>query len=327
MDFLKDSMLRAFRKHIVIICSAVVVLFILGFLTDVFRTSKGIPQFIWLFGAVVSLGAIITILLKVSMIHSQLAENNAKLEQIGEVLEKSRVVLSQLCQSARLSESVKSVVFHDADRQALRETVFDKLQQKDFDVTYQIIGQIANLPAYNEFASQLRTEVDEYRSATDQERINQIIAHIEKLLDGFQWAKASTQIEQLIKSEPSSEKAKAMRQKLLDNKEQRKKVLLTAWDDAVNRRATDRGLEILRELDLYLTPSEGLALQEAAKDVFRNKLHNLGVQFSIAVSEMEWDKALQIGRDIIRGFPNSKMAEEIREKIQALEQRVSQQPR
>ena len=141
------------------------------------------------------------------------------------------------------------------------------------------------MPGYKELADQLRTEANEYRDATDTERMNQVITYIEKLFDSYQWTKASIQIERLIKDYPESEKAKAMRQKLLDKKEERKKMLLTAWDEAVKRQATDRGLEILRELDLYLTPNEGLALQEAARDVYRTKLHNLGVQFSLAVSD------------------------------------------
>jgi hypothetical protein len=76
---------------------------------------------------------------------------------------------------------------------------------------------------------------------------------------------------------------------------------------------------------LYLTPNEGLALQEAARDVFRTKLHNLGVQFSLAVSEKQWTQALQTGRQIIRDFPNSRMADEIREKVDILSQKVEQQ--
>jgi len=84
-------------------------------------------------------------------------------------------------------------------------------------------------------------------------------------------------------------------------------------------------LEILRELDQYLTPNEGLALQEGARDVFRTKLHNLGVQFSLAVSGKQWAKALETGMEIIRDFPNSRMAEEIREKIDALKTHSQQQ--
>jgi hypothetical protein len=118
-----------------------------------------------------------------------------------------------------------------------------------------------------------------------------------------------------------------LRRKLLIKREERKKVLLNAWDDAVNRRATDRSLEILKELDLYLTPQEAVTLQEAARDVFKDKLHNLGVQFSLAISGEQWDKALEIGRQIIHDFPNSRMSEEIREKMDVLKQKVELQNR
>jgi hypothetical protein len=149
---------------------------------------------------------------------------------------------------------------------------------------------------------------------------------VEKLFEGYRWAEAGTEIENLIRKYPNSEEAKALRQKLLTKKEERKKVLLAAWNDAVQRKATDRSLEILRELDQYLTPNEGLALQEAAKDVFKTKLHNLGVQFSFALSGKNWARALEIGRQITRDFPNSKMAEEIRERLDFLREKAEQQP-
>lgn len=91
---------------------------------------------------------------------------------------------------------------------------------------------------------------------------------------------------------------------------------------AVQRKETDRCLELLKELDLYLTPNEGSALREAASDVFRSKLHNLGTQFSIAVTEKRWDEALDIGQKIVNDFPNSKMAVEIRAKLDVLKQHV-----
>ncbi len=241
------------------------------------------------------------------------------------MLEKNRSVLTQINQNTRLSETAKTMAFRDADRQSLREAVFDKLQQQDFDTAYEIIDEIAHSTIYQELAEQLRAEADKYHDATDAERVNQVIALIEKLFENYQWAKASSRIERLIKDYPKSEEAKAMRQKLLDKKQERKKILLTAWDDAVKRQDTDRSLEVLRELDLYLTPNEGLALQEAARDVFRNKLHNLGVRFSLAISEKRWDEAVKTGERIMHDFPNSRMAEEIREKWNILKQKLKQQ--
>jgi hypothetical protein len=270
------------------------------------------------------LATVILILSKTFKILNSLAENGAKLEKITETLEKNRSVLTQINQNTRLSEAAKAIAFRDADMQSLREAVFDKLQQQDFDTTYEIIDEIARRVEYKGLAEQLRTQANNYRDATDAERVNQVIAHIEKLFESSQWAKSSAQIERLIRDFPKSENAKAMRQKLLDKKEERKKILLNAWDDAIKRQATDRSLEILRELDLYLTPNEGLALQEAAKDVFRNKLHNLGVQFSLAVSGKQWEKAIEAGEQIIRDFPNSRMAEEIHEKWDILKQKIEQ---
>jgi len=327
MNLEKDQPLRRYKWHIIIIGLILVAVVLLTIFTDIFQTPKAspLPQLVQLVGTLLFLGVALIILSRVLKILATLQENDTKLEKITGSLEKSREVLTQINQNTRLSETAKAIAFRDAEIQSLREAVFDKLQQQDFNTTYKIIDEIAHSTIYQELAKQLHAEADKYRDATDQERENQVIAHVEKLFENYQWAKASALIERLIKAYPNSEKAKEMRQKLLDKKQERKKALLEVWDDAVKRQATDQSLEILRELDLYLTPNEGLALQEAAREVFRTKLHNLGVQFSIAVSEKQWNRAVDIGQQIIHNFPNSKMAEEIREKMRILRQKVTPQ--
>jgi len=324
MAMRKDRFLWRFKWHIVIIYIALMAVVLLAILTGIFGTPEEgqIPPVIWLLGGFVLLIVVLIMLSKILKILDRLQDNSTKLERTIDALEKNRSVLTQINQSTRLSETAKAIAFRDADRQSLREAVLDKLQQQDFDTACEIIDEIAHRAGYKELAKQLRDEADKYCDATDVGRVNQVVAHVEKLFEDCQWAKASAEIEKLIKAYPDSEKAKAMRQQLLDRKEERKKILLNAWDDAVKRRATDRSLEILKDLDQYLTPNEALALQEAARDVFKNKLHNLGVQFSLAVSGKQWTKAVGIGRRIIRDFPNSKMSEEIREKMNILKQKV-----
>ena len=294
------------------------------FFTDIFATTVQIPQLVWLILGLMLLVALTTIIAKTVNLLDTLERNGIKLEKLAEAQEKSRLELTQISQNIRLSETAKTIAFRDSDRQTLREAVFDKLQQQDFDSAYNIIDEISSYSIYSKLVEQLRSQADKYRDATDTERISQVIEHIEKLFEDYQWTKASNLVERLINAHPNSEQAKDMRQRLLDKKQERKKNLLNAWDDAVKRRATDHSLEILRELDQYLTPNEGLALQEAARDVFRNKLHNLGVQFSIAVSARQWPKAIETGQQIIHDFPNSKMAEEIRQKMEVLKQMALQ---
>ena len=327
MDSQYDSFFAKFKWHIVIIGAALAIVILLATFTNVFMSSKVnvLQNLILLLGALVFLSALLAMLSRLFKIVDALKDNSTKLEEVTGALEKIHTGLAQINHSTRLSEKAKAIAFRDEEKRSLREAVFDKLQQHDFDAAYEIINEIDNRPEYKELAEQLQTQADKYRNATEEERISQVITHIEKLFEDYLWAKASAQIERLIESYPNSERAKAMRQRLFDQKQGRKKILLAAWDDAVQSQDTDRSLTILKELDMYLTPNEGLALQEAARDVFRTKLHNLGVQFSIAVTEKRWANALDIGQQIVSDFPNSKMAEEIREKLDVLKQNVQLQ--
>jgi hypothetical protein len=311
----------------VVICIALTIVAAMTFFTDLFQPSETnmLRQLVFLLGALIFLVALLAMLSRVIKILEALRDNSTKLEELTGALEKISDGLSQINHSTRISETAKAIAFRDSDRQSLREAVFEKLQMQDFDAANEIIDEIATRSEYQELAEQLRIQAEQYRNANDHERLNQIIAHIEKLLTECQWARASAQIEGLIRNYPDSEQAKAMRQVLHDKKQERKRILLAAWDDAITHQETDRSLEILKELDQYLTPNEALALQEAASDVFRTKLHNLGVQFSISVTEKRWTDALDIGQQIINNFPNSKMSEEIRSKLHVLKQNVQMQ--
>jgi len=327
MDPGKDSLVQQYKWHIVIIIAALALVVLLMFTTDIFEPSESnmLRQLIFMLGGLMFLVALLTMLSRVFKILDALKDNSAKLEDVTAALEKMSSGLAQINHSTRVSETAKVIAFRDADRLSLRQAVFEKLQMQDFAAAEDIINEIAQRPEYGELAQQLREQAEKYRTATDQERMNQMLAHIDKLIDECQWVRASAQIEEMIRAYPQSERTKAMRQKLLDVKEGRKRILLAAWDDAVQRQETDRSLEILKELDLYLTPNEGLALQEAARDVFRTKLHNLGVEFSISVTEKRWNNALDVGQQIIESFPNSKMADEIRAKLDVLRQNVQMQ--
>ncbi|MGD0572814.1 MAG: hypothetical protein ABSB11_07300 [Sedimentisphaerales bacterium] len=325
MEHGKNNPLANF-KNLFIVYGVIAAVVLVAIVAGAFgKESSGITTALGLLVALFSLITLVVIFVSSLKMLDLIDDTNAKTDKVADELEKLRQVVNQVNISTHVSEMAKVIAFRDNDMQTLRDAVFDKLQQKDFDSAYEIIDEIAHKTGYKKLAEQLHLQADKYRDANDAERMNQIISHIEKHLDDHQWAKASAQIELLVKEYPTSDKALAMRQRLLEKKEERKKILLNAWDDAVKRQVTDRSIEILRELDQYLTPNEGLALQEAARDVFRTKLHNLGVQFALAVSGKQWAKAVNTGLEIIRDFPNSRMAEEIREKLDALKIHAGQQ--
>jgi hypothetical protein len=275
-----------------------------------------------LFGALAILVVVVGILV---LLHELVQSSNAgdeKLEVLTQLLTRNRNLLSQISHGTRLSEAAKAIVFRDMDRQNLRDAVLEKLHQQDFDTTYAIIENISQRRGYEELAKQLRSEADLYRNATEEERLTQVIQYIDRLCAMYEWGRAREQIDRLLKSHADSPRVRQLPQLLADRKENRKRELLAAWDSAVKRQATDESLEILRDLDFYLTSNEGLALQESARDVFRTKLHNLGVEFTMAVTSKKWTQAVEIGEQIMRDFPNTRMAQEIREKIDVLKSKA-----
>ncbi len=325
MNSEKDSQVWQLKWHIAIIVATLAGVLVLSIFTNIFEQSDNVRQLVWLMGGIIFLAALLTMLARVSRIVNTLNENSARLEEASKAIEIIREGLAQINHSTRISDTAKAIAFREDDKRSLREAVFERLKQNDFEGAFEIVDEIENHSEYRLLAEELRRQVDNYRNATEDERIDQGIVQVEKLFDAGQWVKASLQIESLIRVHPASEKTKGLRQKLVEKKEERKRILLAAWDDAVKRQETDRSLELLRELDMYLTPNEALALQEAAKDVFRTKLHNLGVQFALAISDKQWSNALEIGQQIIRDFPNSRMSGEIREKLHVLRQNVQPQ--
>ena len=329
MSIRKESPSERIKWYAIIIGASVAIVCLLAFFTDVFQTTQQtpVPRILVLLVVLLFLIIGIFILSRIIKTAEAVQNNTEKLEKVVEALEKNKSILDDINRNTRLSESAKTIASRDINRQALREAVFDKLQQNDFQTAYEIITEIDRQPEFKGLATFLKSQTDQYRDATDKERINQVKAHIERLFDNSEWAKASVHIERLVKTYPDSPEVKALRQVLINKKEERKKQLLMLWDESVKRQDTDRSLTLLRELDMYLTPNEALALQEAASDVFKTKLHNMGVQFSLAISGSQWSQAYKVGLQIMKDFPNSRMAGEIRAKANILRQKAAQQAR
>jgi len=290
------------QKRNILIAYAVLIIVVVGTVivvssTRIFETSRTgeIPQLVWLLIALILLFSVILVLSKTLKVLSEIEQTNIKLEKIAELLDRSNKSLEKITQSLQPNQAPDVTASSSQEQQAPKA----------------VVGEIAHASTGD---------------AADDQEIVRVTAEVEKLFQEYRWAEASKQIEDLIAAYPDSQQAHSMRRKLADKKQARKKILLAAWDAAVHRGATDRSLEILKELDPYLLPNEDLTLQEAAQDVYKNKLHNLGVRFSLAVSGGHWKKAFEVGREITDQFPNSRMAEEIRGKIDVLRQKAEGRP-
>ena len=156
------------------------------------------------------------------------------------------------------------------------------------------------------------------RQAGEKDKVNAALGRVRETIKQRNWDRAAREARRLAKAYPDNGTVAKLGQEIAEARNAHKLELLHAYDRAVTRNEIDRSIELLKELDHYLTPQEADALAESARGVFRAKLHNLGVQFAIAVTDQVWDDAVNTGEEIMRDFPNSRMAVEVNQKLESL---------
>jgi len=330
MNFLKapkDSQLWRIKWHLVF-AAALAVAFILFLISSIFKhfeqldTARFFTNLCVAVLGIAFLFLLFAVLLLLWEAVQSAKENGIKLDNLTEATTRNNNLLTQINKASHLSDTAKEIAFQDIEQLELGEAALTKLHQHDFDAAQSMIAAMEESPRYQQLGVKLQSMTEKYRTSTEEGRVQQVIMHIEELMEQARWSQALAQIETLIKVFPYSEKAKSMLSRLRERQDMRKGELLCEWDRAVQAKDTDASLAILKELDQYLTPTEALALQESASSVFKTKLHNLGVQFTMAVTERNWVSALDTGKEIVQNFPNSRMAVEIRSKLDILQDRA-----
>ncbi len=244
--------------------------------------------------------------------------SSGRLQRIETIAADQATSAKKLIELASLSDQAKSLIFQEQERETLRETIHADIIRQDYTEAERLIDSIESRYGYGMEASRLREELDASRRATLDEKIDTAIARMNEIIDRQDWARATREAQRLMQTFPNHPKTVGLVKRVEGAHTHRKRTLLEAYRDAVAKKDVERGVELLKELDRYLSPVEAAALEESARGVFRAKLHNLGVQFAIFVTDGLWDEAIASGMEIIRDFPNSRMAHEVSEKMDKL---------
>jgi len=245
------------------------------------------------------------------------------LRRIETVAQRQAESTGKLIDLVSLSDQAKSLIYRDRELEALREVFHEDLMRQDYKTAEALIDSLAEKFGYADEAVRLRQQLAESRKATLQEKIDTAIARIQKIIDNADWPRAVREAQRLVRLFPSNPKVASVPERIEAARTKRKRELLRAYGEAVKKNDVDRGIELLQELDGYLAPQEAEALAESARGVFKAKLHNLGVQFAICVTESRWAEAIATGEQIIGEFPNSRMSHEVRSKMDQLKARAT----
>lgn len=233
------------------------------------------------------------------------------------------VTLNVIAEQQLLSDRARSVAYRDKDREALRRAIQDEINRKDFEAALSLVNDMESAFGYKQEAERFRNEIESRRNERSRGEINQASAAIEQYCREEKWDAALAEAERIGKAYPGDLAASSFADQVKQRKVEYKKHLLDTWRDSIARKDNDGALEILKRLDLYLTPSEAAEIQEDARGVFRQRLKALTDQFGSAVHEEKIGEAIAVGETIMRDFPNSRAAQEIRERMDVLRKRAT----
>jgi hypothetical protein len=245
-------------------------------------------------------------------------------DQVITSLEQQNKILQTIREVASLSDAAKQVAYRAKDLEALRAAIQEDLGHGDFEAATMLVNEMERRFGYALEADKIRERINSQSRAAIDQRVADTVEHVELLLTRYEWTDATRECERLLRIFPTHTEARRLPDKIVAAKDGHKRELLKMWKEAVARDDVDRSLELLRELDQFLSAAEAEAYKESARDVFRKKLQQLGVQFALHVHDKSWLEALRIGRQITDEFPNSRMATEVRDRLPILEEKANQ---
>jgi hypothetical protein len=224
-----------------------------------------------------------------------------------------------------ISDTAKRIAYRQRDRDALRDAIRADIGKHDYEAALALVSEMGQTYGYRREAEDFREQILLARKAEVDQRVADGIASLDLTLQRHEWDAAQAEVDKLGRLYSDSPRVKGLDRRVSDAKEQHKHTLERQFLQAAERDDVDNAIELLKELDRYLTESEAEPFRETARGVIGKKRENLGVQFKLSVHDKEWMQAVRVGEQIIREFPNTKMADEVRTKMDLLRARAAGQ--
>jgi hypothetical protein len=246
-------------------------------------------------------------------------------DQLVGTVESQRQLIESLRDAALLSDAAKQIAFRHKDKDVLRTAIREEMEKNDWESAMALVDEMDRRFGYKAESQQLRVQIEATQKKAIDAKLKEASAAIDTMVSRLEWAGAQREADRIARQLPTNLEARRLPERIQAAKDAHKRELLKQWNDAAGRDDVDRSVELLRQLDQYLTPSEAEAYKESARDVFKKKLQQLGVQFALHVHDRNWTEAFRIGKQINDEFPNSRIAAEVRERMEVL-QRNAQVP-
>jgi len=246
------------------------------------------------------------------------------LDPIYERFEQYSIILNEISDQQLLSEQAKSVAYREKDREALRRAIQEDLIKRDWEAALALVDEMDNRFGYKSEAERIRNEINQKFADHIRRQVQAGVSIIDRHTANQQWAAAFREADRLRQQFPTDEQVGQLAGRIEQARQAYKEKLLSDYNDHVAKKEIDAAIATVRKLDFYLSTDEATGMQESVRTLFKDKLNQLKDQFTDHVHQSRWAAAHHVGEIIVRDFPNTQMAKEVRDKLDSLKQRADE---
>jgi hypothetical protein len=229
-----------------------------------------------------------------------------------------------LMEALQLSENAKRVLFRDRELDLLRRTIQDDMASGDVHAALMLCDQMgAEFGAVQE-AENLRSQIQQALHKQHQAQIKQELTLLDHLLEQHKWVEAYQYAAKMRRLYPETPLLHGIEQHIADARVQYRHTLEAKFVEAAEKNNVEAAMQLLKELDRYLTPDEARRFMDTADGVITKYRDTLGTRFKMAVSDRRWTEAIGFGDAITSQFPNTTMAKEVRELLDTIQSRADE---
>ncbi|MGF1632910.1 MAG: hypothetical protein ACFCVE_03590 [Phycisphaerae bacterium] len=245
-------------------------------------------------------------------------------EVLRQQLARIEAVTQLISENQLISDRAKTVAYRDRDRDALRRALQEDIRRRDWEAASVLVQQMEALFGYRLEAEEYRRQIRSAQDEVMRREVAEVVATIDRHAKAEEWDAAMTEADQLSRRFPEMPEVRNIRLDVEQRRNAFKQRLVAEFRSAVDRRDNDTALELLRRLDLYLSPAEAQGLEELARGVVKERIALLRQQFTDAVHNQDWPRAVSLGDTIVGEFPNTLMAKEVSQKMPTLRRRLEE---
>ena len=224
-----------------------------------------------------------------------------------------------------MSDMGRRILARKRERDLLRDAIIEDINSEDYESAQAMMNTLARAYGYAEEAEKFRKEITDGLRQRQERIMEQAVERVDQLCRDHDWEGAEHEVRRFQSLFPDAPHIGGLRQRISIAYDNFKRDLERRFLDAAARENMDEAMELMVQVDNHLSDEQVERLRKTARTIIQREKENLAVRFKLSVHDHDWKDALLAGEKIIREFPNTRMAQEVREMLVVLRKRAEQQ--